>query len=164
MEKERNEDGQYVETIELGTVRKTVQEADHVVTTQDVADSLDISREAARQKLVKLHEDDQIEREDNVVWWMESPWPSSPPAKETPPDRKVRRRQAGSRVVPALVEHLREHGPTRETDLKEIAWQTGGDVYIEDKDTLWEACKGELVTVSEVDPGGMGPWKFTGKA
>ena len=66
--------------------------------------------------------------------------------------------------MPVLVEHLKENGPTRESELKDVAWQAGGDVYIEDKDTLWDACKSNLVTHHDVDPGGMGPWKFTGEA
>ena len=75
--RERNEDGQYVETIDPESVLRAVREAYKVVTTEDVADSLGISQEAARQKLTSLCEQGEIHREDSVVWWSGPPWPRS---------------------------------------------------------------------------------------
>jgi predicted ArsR family transcriptional regulator len=66
--RERNEDGQYVETIDPESVLRAVREAYKVITTEDVADSLGIGQEAARQKLTKLEEQGEIHREDSVVY------------------------------------------------------------------------------------------------
>ena len=161
--RERNEDGQYVETIDPESVLRAVREAYKVVTTEDVANSLGISQEAARQKLTKLEEQGEIHREDSVVWWSGPPWPTDPPEDETAPERKRRQRRAGEQAVPAIVDHLKENDYAEADELKEIAWQSGGDVYIEDKDTLWDAAKPQLVAHHDVDPGGMGPWKHTGE-
>ena len=38
--------------------------------------------------------------------------------------------------MPGLVEHLRENGPAQSDELKEVAWQNGGETYVEDKDVL----------------------------
>jgi orotate phosphoribosyltransferase-like protein len=66
MDRERNEDGQYVET--LIDVFQAVYEGPHIMTTKEVADDLNCSREAARQRLL---EDERIERKEvanGVVW------------------------------------------------------------------------------------------------
>ena len=161
--RERNEDGQYVETIDPKSVLQEVQEAQMVVTTEDVADSLGISQEAARQKLSDLEKQELIHREDSVVWWTGPPWPTEPPENETSPERKQRQRKAGEHVAPAIEQYLKENGYAPVDELKEVAWKCGGNVYIEDKDTLWDAAKPHLVTHYDVDPGGAGPWKYTGE-
>ena len=163
MAKERNEDGQYVKTIDLDSVRGAVKDGGHVVTTTDIADELDCSTEAARQKLTDLHDEGRIEKEDSVVWWSGPPWPTDPPEDETAPERKRRQRRAGEQAVPAIVDHLKENDYAEADELKQVAWQSGGDVYIEDQDTLWDAAKPHLVTHHDADPGGMGPWKYTGE-
>ena len=161
--RERNKDGQYVETIDPESVLRAVREAYKVVTTEDVANSLGISQEAARQKLTKLEEQGEIHREDSVVWWSSPPWPTEPPGDETAPERKRRQRRAGEQAVLAIVDHLKENDYAEADELKDVAWQAGGDIYIEDKDTLWDAAKPQLVAHHDVDPGEMGPWKYTGE-
>ena len=134
MDRERNEDGQYVET--LINVFQAVYDGPHVMTTKEVADNLDCSREAARQRLL---ENERIERKEvanGVVWWVESPWPTSSDGEENQHQRKRRQRRAGREAVPGLVEHLQEDGPAQSDELKEVAWQNGGETYVEDKDVL----------------------------
>ena len=67
-ERERNEDGQYIETLTTEDVFRAVYDGPHVMTTREVADDLDCSRESARQRLL---ENDRIERKEvanGVVW------------------------------------------------------------------------------------------------
>jgi predicted transcriptional regulator of viral defense system len=73
--RERNQQGQYVETVTLDRVLDAVASADEpFMATGDVADALDCSREAARLKLTELHDQGRIERRDVrgavVVWWL----------------------------------------------------------------------------------------------
>jgi hypothetical protein len=157
MDRERNEDGQYVET--LIDVFRAVYEGPHIMTTKEVADNLNCSREAARQRLL---EDERIKRKEvanGVVWWVESPWPTSPDGKENQHQRKRRQQRAGKEAVPGLIEHLRENGPAQSDELKQVAWRNGGGVFIEDKDTLWDAAKGPLTNHQAVSKGGFGPWR-----
>jgi hypothetical protein len=131
----------------------------HVMTTKEIADDLNCSREAARQRLL---ENDRIERKEvanGIVWWVKSPWPTSPDSEENQHQRKRRQRRAGREAVPGLVEHLQENGPAQSDELKEVAWRDGGEVFVEDKDVLWDAAKGPLANHQAVTKGTMGPWK-----
>jgi predicted transcriptional regulator of viral defense system len=57
MARERGESGEYVETITLDRVVAAIHDIEGpVVTTRDIAESLDCTSEAARQKLVQLAE------------------------------------------------------------------------------------------------------------
>lgn len=74
-ERERNERGQYVGTISLEDVLEVVRRSESpVVTATEVGEVLDCSSEAARQKLVVLHEQGRVGRRtvgaNAVVWWM----------------------------------------------------------------------------------------------
>lgn len=74
-ERERTEDGRYVETITRADIREAVASADEpVVTAREVAEVLGCSREAAYQKLSQLTEDGQIGKKKvggrAVVWWL----------------------------------------------------------------------------------------------
>ena len=73
-DRERNREGQYVETVTRERVLSVLEDADEpVMATGDVADALECSREAARLKLTDLAEDGEVERHDVrgavVVWW-----------------------------------------------------------------------------------------------
>jgi predicted ArsR family transcriptional regulator len=73
-DRERNREGQYVETVTSERVLSVLEGADEpVMATGDVADALECSREAARLKLTDLAEDGEVERHDVrgavVVWW-----------------------------------------------------------------------------------------------
>lgn len=164
MQKERNESGQYVPTIDIERAFRAVREGGHVISTSEVADELDCSTEAARQKLTELHDSGRVERKEvassAIVWWVDSPWPTEPPENQTPAQRSRQLKRAGSQVVPALVDHLRENGAADEDELKEVAWREGGDIYVEDEDELWDACKPKLAGRSQVDPGTIGTWRY----
>lgn len=73
-DRERDKQGNYVETVTPARVLAAIQGADDpVVTTNDVASVLGCSTESARQKLVSLHENGEVERKEvgarAVVWW-----------------------------------------------------------------------------------------------
>lgn len=72
--RERNQEGQYVETITPERVLDVLVDVDEpFMATGDVADALGCSREAARVKLTELAERGVVERHDVrgavVVWW-----------------------------------------------------------------------------------------------
>ncbi len=77
MSRERNRDtGRYVQTLTLDAVLRAMREAsDPVVTAKELSERLDYSSEAARQKLVQLHEQGLIERRKvgagAVIWWID---------------------------------------------------------------------------------------------
>lgn len=73
MPRERGEHGEFVETVDPEDVLRVFDEVDGpVVTSADVADALDLSRNAARQKLGKLYKQRRVDRRKTagrVVWW-----------------------------------------------------------------------------------------------
>lgn len=77
MSRERNQDtGRYVQTLTLDAVLRAMREAsDPVVTAKELSERLDCSSEAARQKLVQLHDQGLIERRKvgagAVIWWID---------------------------------------------------------------------------------------------
>lgn len=74
----RNDNGTYVETFDPESVLDVLQQQNKpYVTTGDVADALDCSRQTARRKLSKLDDvngDGTLRREkisgSAVVWWL----------------------------------------------------------------------------------------------
>lgn len=74
MPREHGEGGEFVETITLEEVLGVFEEVrGPVITSRDVADTLDCSLESARQKLKALHEQGRIDRRKvagRVVWWL----------------------------------------------------------------------------------------------
>ena len=75
MARERTETGEFVETVTLDRVVSAIPAVDApVVTTRDVADRLDCTTEAARQKLAQLTEQGRVDRRKvggrAVVWWL----------------------------------------------------------------------------------------------
>ena len=75
MARERTETGEFVETVTHDRVVSAIHTVDGpVVTTRDVADRLDCTTEAARQKLVQLTEQGRVDRRKvggrAVVWWL----------------------------------------------------------------------------------------------
>ena len=58
-------------------------------------------------------------------------------------------------------EIVRENGPTQSKELKEVAWRKGGEVPVDDKDTLWDGAKGPLANHEAVTKGTMGPWRIS---
>jgi predicted ArsR family transcriptional regulator len=74
-ERERAETGKYVETVSLGRVLDAVaSHPDPTVSAREVGEMLGCSTDAARKKLIQLHEDERIERKKvggrSVVWWL----------------------------------------------------------------------------------------------
>ena len=69
----RTDSGHYVETITLERVFRVFDQIEGpTITSRDVADVLDCSTEAARQKLGQLHEQGRIHRRKSgrtVLWW-----------------------------------------------------------------------------------------------
>lgn len=74
MSREREDTGRYTETVALEDVLRTFDEVDGpVVTSGDVAETLDCSRETARRKLATLEEQGRIasrKTAGRVVWWI----------------------------------------------------------------------------------------------
>lgn len=74
MSREREESGQYTETVTLADVLDVFEAvAGPVVTSGDVADDLDCSRETARRKLRTLEEQGRVagrKTAGRVVWWL----------------------------------------------------------------------------------------------
>lgn len=74
-QRERNDSGRFTETVTPERVLAVLAErADPVATAGDVAEALGCTGEAARQKLVALHETGRVERRKvggaAVVWWL----------------------------------------------------------------------------------------------
>jgi predicted nucleotidyltransferase len=74
-DRERDNKGQYVETVSREAVVEAVQAADTpVVTARDVGEALGCSVDAARKKLSLLHDEGRIDRmtvgASAVVWWL----------------------------------------------------------------------------------------------
>lgn len=74
-DRERDDHGQYVATISLEDVIEALRYTDSpVATAKEVGELLDYSSEAARQKLITLHEQGRVERRtvgaNAVVWWL----------------------------------------------------------------------------------------------
>lgn len=74
MSRERTETGEYVETVTTDRVLGVFASVDGpVVTSADVSDALDCSRETARRKLSRLAEQGRIDRRKTagrVIWWL----------------------------------------------------------------------------------------------
>lgn len=77
MSREREDTGRYVEIVTLNDVDGVFETVDGpVVTSGDVAEVLDCSRETARRKLSTLEEQDRLasrKTAGRVVWWRVSP-------------------------------------------------------------------------------------------
>lgn len=73
MPRERGDSGRYVETVALDDVLTVFERVDGpVVTSSDVAETLDCSRETARRKLGELGDRGLLEGRETagrVVWW-----------------------------------------------------------------------------------------------
>lgn len=76
MSRERTDTGQFAETVTLDRVLDVFADVDGpVVTTTDVAEALECSNEAARQKLNKLHDDGRVGKRKTsgqVFYWLVS--------------------------------------------------------------------------------------------
>lgn len=74
MAQDRSETGRWVETATLEDVLGVFESVEGpVVTSADVADELDISRDSARRKLGELREQGRVDRRKTagrVVWWL----------------------------------------------------------------------------------------------
>lgn len=75
MDRERADSGEFVETLTLDRVVATIREAEGpIVTASEIAEALDCSTEAARQKLVTLSNQGRVARRKvgarAVVWWL----------------------------------------------------------------------------------------------
>lgn len=73
MTRERDDTGQYVETVGLEDVLQVFDDVrGPVVTSSDVADALDCTTEAARQKLTRLYDRGVVDKRKTgrtVVYW-----------------------------------------------------------------------------------------------
>lgn len=73
-DRERNEEGRYVETVNPDTVLEVIHHAeDPIVTAKEVGEKLGCTSEAARQKLLRLQDQGVVTRRKvgagAVVWW-----------------------------------------------------------------------------------------------
>ena len=73
MDRERSETGEFVESVTLAAVLDVfTQVPGPVVTSADIADTLDCSRETARRKLGTLQDQQAVESRETagrVIWW-----------------------------------------------------------------------------------------------
>ena len=74
-QRKRTDSGRFTETVTPERVLAVLaNHTDPIVTVGDVAEALDCTGEAARQKLVTLHEEGRVERRKvggaAVVWWL----------------------------------------------------------------------------------------------
>jgi len=73
MSQERNEEGKFTETVTLDDVLAVFDEVEGpVVTSGDVADRTGCSRDSARRKLGRLHDDGRLGRRKTagrIVYW-----------------------------------------------------------------------------------------------
>lgn len=73
MVRERDESGQYVETVGADDVLAVFDQVrGPAITSSDVAEALDCTTEAARQKLTRLYDQGQLDKRKTgriVVWW-----------------------------------------------------------------------------------------------
>lgn len=73
MVRERDESGQYVETVGADDVLAVFDQVEGpVITSSDVAEALDCTTEAARQKLTRLYDQGTLDKRKTgriVVWW-----------------------------------------------------------------------------------------------
>jgi hypothetical protein len=77
MSRERGDDGRYTETVTLDAVLGVFETVDGpVVTSGDVAEALDCSRDTARRKLRELESEERVASRTTagrVVWWLAGP-------------------------------------------------------------------------------------------
>lgn len=73
MPREHNDVGDFAETVPLYDVLNVFDEVKGpVVTSADVADALDCSRNTARRKLKDLHREERVDRRKTagrIIWW-----------------------------------------------------------------------------------------------
>lgn len=91
MSRERDDRGQFVETISLDDVISAVRgSSSPVATAKEVADELDCSAEAARQKLLALRDQGIVSRRTvgagAVVWWVSTEDPDPERDLDVDPD------------------------------------------------------------------------------
>jgi hypothetical protein len=126
MTRERNDSGQYVETVGLdGVLAVFDQVAGPVITSSDVSGALDCTTEAARQKLTRLYDQGRVDRRKTgrtMVYWRADAQgdESGRERRETPPadtavdlDSLTFKREltpARRAVLVAWIDHLRELG------------------------------------------------------
>lgn len=93
-ERERNEQGQYVETVTRERVLDSLREGGHVMTAVEVGDDLGCTPEAANRKLSELFEDGDVNRKEvgahAVVWWL----PGDETTTHNKPDNQTHERAA----------------------------------------------------------------------
>lgn len=94
MERERDDRGQFVETISLADVVRAVRESPSpVVTAPEIGDELGCTAEAARQKLTTLYDRGIVTRRTvgagAVVWWIDTEDPALEDSFEIDPEEPL---------------------------------------------------------------------------
>lgn len=86
-DRERSDSGTFVETVSLEDVLGVFDDVrGPVITSSDVADQLDCTTEAARQKLTRLYDQGEVDKRKTgrvVVWWHTGGTPPTP-SERTP--------------------------------------------------------------------------------
>lgn len=124
MVRERSESGQYVETVTLDDVLGVFDQVrGPVITSSDVAEALDCTTEAARQKLTRLADRGEVDRRKTgrtVVWWRaDEPAGPSGPQEETDAEGPD-----GRTDTPALDDVLAAWEPDTQADTSTARAQT----------------------------------------
>jgi len=139
-DRERTDAGTFAETVTLGGVLDVFdQVAGPVITSSDVADALDCTTEAARQKLTRLYDQGRVDKRKTgrtVVYWRtdDTDAESDREGVETTPGEKGDRSpatgpdaQAGGQTAPgdtALDDALAGWGPDTDADARTARGQT----------------------------------------
>ncbi len=152
MVRERNESGQYVETVGPDDVLDVFETVDGpVIMSSDVADALECTTEAARQKLSRLVDDGTLGTRKGgrtKVYWRRDTAPGSETADTTPSDvasvldrwshgRTEAEQEASRQTAVGSLRWLRDHGETaRKMDVPLDEW-AADDPEGRTTETLW---------------------------
>jgi hypothetical protein len=157
MVKERGGTGQYVETTTLDAVLGVFEDVrGPVVTSADVADALDCSRDTARRKLAELHREGEVDRRETagrVVWWL----PDGETAVD--PEAQLKRLSTDLDAPITVGETVYEDGDSHSLDANDAAAVgTSSTVESEDGPTASESSGERNLSGPErvVDPGDTG--------
>lgn len=161
-DRQRSESGQFVERVTLEDVLGVFEQVrGPVITSSDVAEALDCTTEAARQKLTRLYDQGKVDKRKTgrtTVWWQtdSSTTSASTPTPEEPPQEPREPAERGAEIDAALervdtpgtgqsrekreealrtaYEYLKEHGEAQRKDFKELL---GDDVGYASFSSWW---------------------------
>jgi hypothetical protein len=124
-DRERGETGQFVETVTLENVLSVFEQVrGPAVTSSDVADQLDCTTEAARQKLTRLYDQGKVDKRKSgrtTIWWRTgtSSTPSTHPTESRPHETRESAGGGETAQTPTETQNTASDGTGSETALVE---------------------------------------------